>query len=200
MQHVQQIPAQHGMQQPLISQQAMQMQTMQNQQISQQTIMQMGQAQVQQQTRPNNPQGILSGQQFVQSGGGSQTQPGMGGPMLMNYQGQGNSNVSQQQPRNPMGQFTSRDGAINIDYQQGARGTRQPIHLVQHSQMQTSINRSGQKGGHLHMGSHTTSGEQQLESQQIGSHTMGTQPMPHHIGQTPMSGQQYYMQQDHRWD
>lgn len=58
------------------------------------------------------------GQQFAAPNGSSQHQPGIGGPMQMNYQGQAHAGT-QQQPRNPMGQFASRDGAMNMDYQQG---------------------------------------------------------------------------------
>ncbi|KAJ1354272.1 hypothetical protein KIN20_011149 [Parelaphostrongylus tenuis] len=192
--HMQQMPSQPGMQPSLVSQQAMQMQAMQNQQISQQSVMQqhMSQSHVHQQTRTINPQG---GQQFAQGGGSSQNPVGVVGSMQIGYQGQAHACVSQQQPRNPMGQFTSRDGAVNIDYQQGSRGARQPIHMGQHSQ--ATMARSGQKGNQL-MGSLVVSGEQQMETQQMADHSMGSQQIPHHMGQVSLTGQQYYMQQDQR--
>ncbi|VDN22103.1 unnamed protein product [Cylicostephanus goldi] len=145
----------------------------------------------------------MSGQQFPQIGGPVQHQSSMGGPMQMNYQGQPHTGQSaqqgQQQPRNTMGQFTSRDGTMTMDYQQGGRG-RQPMQMNQQMGPQGGMGRGsipgGQMSGQAHMGSQHIPEGQQVMGQQIGGHAMGSQQMSHQMGQTSMSGQQqYYMQQ-----
>ncbi|KHJ99255.1 transcription mediator subunit Med12, partial [Oesophagostomum dentatum] len=200
MQHMQphhmqqQIPPQQGMQQA-----HMPSQTMQHPQVSQQSMMQQQMGQVQ---RSGGAQGALSGQQFPQISGSAQHQSSMGGPLPMNYQGpmhaSQSAQQSQQQPRNTMGQFTSRDGAMSMDYQQGGRGGRQPMQMNQQIAAQGAMARPGMAGSQGHMGPQHIPDGQQVMGQQIGGHSMGAQQMPHQMGQPSMSGQQYYMQQDQR--
>ncbi|KAK5980557.1 hypothetical protein GCK32_013486 [Trichostrongylus colubriformis] len=171
------------------------------QQLPQQSLLQqqMSQPHLQQQQRSNNNQGMVTGQQFAQGGSSSQHQTGIPGPMQMNYQGQAHTGPQPpQQPRNPMGQFTSRDGTMNVEYQQGGRGSRQQLQMGS----QGGVVRNGmpgpQIGGQPHMGSQHVPDGHQMMTQQMGGIPVGTQQMSHQMGQASMPGQQYYMQQDQR--
>ncbi|KAK6057811.1 hypothetical protein COOONC_04631 [Cooperia oncophora] len=132
-----------------------QMQSQQSmQQMPQQSLLQqqMGQPLVQQQPRSNNNQGMVTSQQFAQGGGSSQHQTGMGGPMQMSYQGQPHTGPQpSQQPRNPMGQFASRDGTMNVEYQQGTRGGRQQLQMGSQGSVVRNGMRRHQMSGSNHI-------------------------------------------------
>uniref|UniRef100_W6NCA2 Uncharacterized protein n=1 Tax=Haemonchus contortus TaxID=6289 RepID=W6NCA2_HAECO len=142
---------------------------------------------------------MMTGQQFVQGGSSSQHQSGIGGPMQMNYQGQaGTGPQPQQQPRNPMGQFASRDGSMNVEYQQGNRGGRQQLQMGSQGNVIRNGLPSNQISGQTHMGSQHVPDTHPMMAQQMGGVPMGAHQLPHQMGQASMSGQQYYMQQDQR--
>ncbi|KAK6764901.1 hypothetical protein RB195_025006 [Necator americanus] len=171
-------------------------QGMQHSQVSQQPMMeqQMGQSHLQQ-TRSSNIQGAMDSQQFPQISGSAHHQSSLGGQM--NFQGHTGQlpQQAQQQPRNTMGQFTSREGTMNIDYQQGGRGSRQSMQLSQQTGSQGGIGRSSIPSSQMsgHMGSQHIS-----DTQQVGGHTIGSQQMSHQMTQASMSGQHYFIQQDQR--